>query len=71
MAEMQPITDENMAPVEGGAYISKRFRDAGDVKAAAPAGNYTLAGIFSIIAFLAFVLMLWLLYQDFNALALA
>lgn len=71
MAEMQPVTDENMAPVEGGAYISERFRNPGEAKAAAPAGNYTLAGIFSIVALLAFAIMLWLLYQDWTALSVA
>ena len=73
MADLQPIPpDANMTPVEGGAYISERFRDPGaSAKAAAPAGNYTLAGIFAIIAFLCFVAMLILLYQDWVELAAA
>ena len=72
MAELQPIPpEENMTPVEGGAYISERFRDAGMTKPAAPAGNYTLAGIFAIISFILFVAMLILLYQEWAELSVA
>ena len=72
MAELQPIPpEENMTPVEGGAYISERFRDPGALKPAAPAGNYTLAGIFAILAFILFVAALILLYQDWTALSAA
>ncbi len=72
MADLQPIPpEENMTPVDGGAYISERFRDPGATKAAAPAGNYTLAGVFSIIAFILFIAMLILLYQDWVELSAA
>ena len=72
MADLQPIPpEENMTPVEGGAYISERFREPGTTKAAAPAGNYTLAGVFAILAFVLFAAMLFLLYQDWAALSAA
>ena len=72
MADLQPIPpEENMIPVDGGAYISERFRDPGALSDAAPAGNYTLAGIFAIIAFVLFAAMLFLLYQDWVALSAA
>ena len=72
MADLQPIPpEENMTPVEGGAYISERFRDPVATKPAAPAGNYTLSGIFAIIAFILFIAMLILLYQDWEALSVA
>ncbi len=72
MAELQPIPpEENMVPVDGGAYISERFRDPGAVKPAASGGNYTLAGIMAIIAFLLFVVTVILLYQDWTALEMA
>lgn len=72
MAELKPISDENMTPVDGGAYISERFRNPGESNAtAAPAGNYTLAGIFAIAAVVAFIVMLYLLYQDWTALNVA
>ncbi len=73
MAELQPIPpEENMTPVEGGgAYISERFRDPGAMKPVAPAGNYTLAGIFAIIAFILFIATLILLYQDWVELSAA
>ena len=72
MAELQPIPpEENMTPVEGGAYISERFRDPGAMKPVAPAGNYTLAGIFAIIAFILFIVTLILLYQDWGELSAA
>ena len=60
-----------MTPVDGGAYISERFRDPGALKPVAPAGNYTLAGVFAIIAFLLFIAALVLLYQDWEALRMA
>lgn len=73
MAEMQPITDENMTPIDnGGAYISERFRNpAEDTGKVVPAGNYTVAGIFAILAFIAFIAMIALLYQDWTALNVA
>ena len=73
MAELQPIPpEENMTPVEGGgAYISERFRDPGAMKPVAPAGNYTLAGVFAIIAFILFIATLILLYQDWVELSAA
>ena len=73
MAELQPIPpEENMPPVEGGgAYISERFRDPGAMKPVAPAGNYTLAGVFAIIAFILFIATLILLYQDWVELSAA
>lgn len=72
MADLQPIPpEENMTPVEGGAYISERFRDPGASKPAAPAGNYTLAGVFAIIAFILFVASIILLYQDWVELSAA
>lgn len=73
MADMQPIPpQENMVPVDGGAYISERFRDPG-AAAAAPtkAANYTLAGVFAIIAFILFIATLILLYQDWVDLSAA
>ena len=73
MADLQPIPpEENMTPIEGGgAYISERVREPGALNDAAPAGNYTLAGIFAIIAFVLFAAMLFLLYQDWVALSAA
>ncbi len=72
MADLQPIPpEENMTPVDGDAYISERFRDPGATKPAAPAGNYTLAGIFSIIAFILFIVALILIYQDWVDLSAA
>ena len=72
MADLQPIPpEENMTPVDGGAYISERFREPGLTKAGAPAGNYMLAGVFAIIAFVLFAAMLFLLYQDWAALSAA
>ena len=72
MADLQPIPpEENMTPVDGGAYISERFRDPGALKPVAPAGNYTLAGVFASIAFLLFIAALVLLYQDWEALSVA
>ena len=72
MADLQPIPpEENMTPVKGGAYISERFRDPGAAKPAAPAGNYTLAGVFAIIAFILFVASIILLYQDWVELSAA
>ena len=55
----------------GGAYISERFRDPGATKPVAPAGNYTLAGIFAIISFILFIATLILLYQDWVELSAA
>ena len=70
MANLQPIPpEENMTPVDGGAYISERFRDPGAAAAPTKAANYTLAGIFAIIAFILFVATLILLYQDWAELA--
>lgn len=67
--KMEPV---EMTPVEGGAYISERFRDPGGVaKAQAPAGNYTVAGIFAIIALISFAVMLALLYFDWQDLSVA
>ena len=73
MADLQPIPpEENMTPIEGGgAYISERFREPGALNDAAPAGNYTLAGVFAILAFVLFAAMLFLLYQDWAALSAA
>ena len=66
--KMEPV---EMTPVDGGAYISERFRDPGAAKAPAPAGNYTVAGIFAIIALISFIIMLALLYFDWEELSVA
>ena len=67
--KMEPV---EMTPVDGGAYISERFRDPGEAKASAkPAGNYTVAGIFAIIALISFMVMLALLYFDWEDLSIA
>jgi hypothetical protein len=75
MAEMQPILQPippgELQPEGDGAFISQRLRNPGEDVSAKPAANYTLAGIFSIIAFLAFVVLLILLYQDWSALKIA
>ena len=72
MADMQPIPpEENMVPVDGGAYISERFRDPGATAAPTKAANYTLAGVFAIIAFILFIATLILLYQDWVDLSAA
>ena len=72
MADMQPIPpEENMVPVDGGAYISERFRDPGAAAAPTKAANYTLAGVFAIIAFILFIATLILLYQDWVDLSAA
>ncbi len=71
MAQKNPAqAEENMVPVEGGAYISERFRDPGAI-APAKAANYTVAGVFAIVAFVLFVATLILLYQDWVALSAA
>lgn len=72
MVEMHPITDTpaEEAPTSG-AYISARFRNPDATAPKAPAGNYTLAGICSIVAFLTFLVMLFLLWQDYQALSFA
>lgn len=66
--KMEPV---EMTPIDGGAYISERFRDPGAAKASAPSGNYTVAGIFAIIAFISFIVMLALLYFDWEELSVA
>ena len=75
MSEMQPIPPEESAEAAGpsGAYISARLRNPGatGAQAAAPAGNYTFAGICAIIAFVAYVVILSLLWQDWSALSVA
>ncbi len=72
MADMQLIPpEENMVPVDGGAYISERFRDPGAAAAPTKAANYTLAGVFAIIAFILFIATLILLYQDWVDLSAA
>ena len=72
MADMQPIPpEENMVPVDGGASISERFRDPGAAAAPTKAANYTLAGVFAIIAFILFIATLILLYQDWVELSAA
>ena len=72
MADLQPIPpEENMTPIDGGAYISERFRDPSATTVAAPAGNYMLAGIFAIFSFILFIAMLFLLYQDWVELSAA
>lgn len=68
--KMEPV---EMTPVDGGAYISERFRDPGAAQASAakPSGNYTVAGIFAIIALISFMVMLALLYFDWEDLSIA
>ena len=79
MAEMQPITSEQIAQADagaanneaqGGAYIADRFRVDNDAPAGPPA-NYTFAGVCAIIAFLLFVVVLGILVQDWNFLKVA
>lgn len=70
---MQPVTNEmlsdNNAP---GAYISERFRaPAAENTGSSDGGSYVLSGIFAIVAFLLFLVMLGLLYSDFTELSLA
>ncbi|MBQ7722222.1 MAG: hypothetical protein IJT64_04885 [Kiritimatiellae bacterium] len=67
---MEPV---EMTPVDGGAYISERLRDPGAAQASAskPAANYTVAGIFAIIALISFIVMLALLYFDWEDLSVA
>lgn len=75
MAEMQPVLQPippgELQPQGEGAFISQRLRNPGETDASAKPANYTLAGIFSIIAFIAFVVLLILLYQDWTALKIA
>lgn len=75
MAEMQPITSEQLEQAEaagqGGAYISDRFRVDSTAQSDGPAANYTVAGICAIIAFVLFAATLAILVQDWNFLKLA
>ena len=72
MVEMHPITDtpQEEAPT-GGAYISARLRNPDSTTEKAPSGNYTIAGICAIVATLAFLIMLFLLWQDYKVLSVA
>lgn len=76
MADMQPITSEQLEQAEasagqGGAYISNRFRVDSSAQDVGPAANYTLAGICAIVAFILFAATLAILIQDWNFLKLA
>lgn len=76
MADLQPISSEQIAAAEGaaeaqagGAYISNRFRV--DAPTAEPAANYTFAGICAIVAFILFIAVLAILFQDWSFLKVA
>lgn len=76
MADLQPISNEQLAAADaaagaapGGAYISDRFRV--DNAPAEPAANYTFAGICAIVAFILFIAVLAILFQDWDFLKVA
>ena len=73
MVEMHPISDtpqEGAAPA-GGAYISARLRNPDATAPKASSGNYIVAGICAIVATIAFLVMLFMLWQDYQALSFA
>ena len=75
MAELKPITSEQLAEADaankGGAYVPDRLRVDATPVDDAPAANYTVAGIFAIVAFILFAVTLALLVQDWNFLKVA
>lgn len=73
MADMQPISNEDIAKADaaGNAFISDRFRINDSSASFTPPANYTFAGICAIIAFIAFVIALLIVIQDWKFLTLA
>lgn len=68
MSEMTPITPEMMQPVEqpeeNVPFIPERLR--GEVPVESENTNWTVPGIFAIIAFVAFAITLYIVFQDWG-----
>ncbi len=74
MAELQPISSEDIANAEAAAgtpFIADRFRIENNSSKKGDGGNYTVSGIFAIVTFILFIATLAILWQDFQFLSVA